>query len=147
MQDLKQTYDAIEKYGNAVKGGAVYSNVIISQYKEINTKYQLAKNKLDTIENLEMKNAIFDLIQALTLYLEVNEETIKFYQHLHRVYILNEKDDYQGGNKPNVNTAYSLLENSFVKMDKIILDSIGNFLDDQNKERYQNYKTIILSAN
>jgi len=147
MKDMKQTYDDIEKYGDTVKGGAVYSDTLILQYKEINVQYQLAKNKLDTIKNPEMKDSIFDLTQSLVLYTEINNETIKFYQHLYTVYILERQDNYQAGDKPNVNTAYSLLEDSFAKMDKIISGEFGNYLDSKNTNDYQNFRNVILTVN
>lgn len=147
MKDMKQTYNEIEKYGDTVRGGAVYSDTLISQYKEINVKYQLAKNKLDTIKNTEMKDSIFDLTQSLILYTEINNETIKFYQHLYTIYILEKQDNYQRGDKPSVNTAYSLLEDSFVKMDKIISGNFGNYLESKSTDEYQNLKGIILAVN
>ena len=125
MKDMAETYRKMDS-GNTnetsaeFKKSLAYTNALISEYKKINVKYQLAKNKLDTIKNPEMKDSIFDLSQALILYTEINNETIKFNQHLYSVYILNQKDDYQEGNKPNVNTAFSLLEDSFTKMDKVI---------------------------
>lgn len=147
MKDMKETYDKIEKYGDTVRGGAVYSDTLISQYKEINVKYQLAKNKLDTIKNSEMKDSIFDLTQSLILYTEINNEKIKFYQHLYTVYILEKQDNYQRGDEPSVNTAYSLLEDSFAKMDKIISGDFGTYLDSKNTDNYQNRRDIILTVN
>jgi uncharacterized protein with HEPN domain len=147
MKDMKQTYDEIEKYGDTVRGGAVYSDTLISQYKEINVKHRLAKNKLDTIKNSEMKDSIFDLTQSLILYTEINNETIKFYQHLYTIYILEKQDNYQTGDKPSVNTAYSLLEDSFAKMDKIISENFGTYLESKDTDDYQNFKNIILAVN
>ena len=152
MKDMAETYRKMDA-GNTnkteaeFKSSLAYTSQLISEYKEINVKYQLAKNKLDTIKNSEMKDSIFDLTQALILYTEINNETIKFNQHLYNVYILKQKDDYQEGNKPNVNTAFSLLEDSFVKMDKIISGDFGTYLDSKNTDNYQNRKDIILTVN
>jgi len=152
MKDMAETYRKMDS-GNTNKTSAefkkslAYTNELISEYKEINVKYQLAINKLDTIKNLEMKDSIFDLTQALILYTEINNETIKFNQHLYSVYILNQKDDYQEGNKPNVNTAFSLLGDSFTKMDKIISGDFGTYLDSKNTDDYRNFRDIILTVN
>ncbi len=151
MEDMKETYRKmdtgnISKTTEDFKKSLVYTNELISEYKEINVRYQLAKNKLDTIKNLELKDSIFDLTQALILYTEINNEKIKFYQHLYSVYILNQKDDYQEGNKPDVNTAFSLLEDSFTKMDKVISTDFGAFLDSKNMDDYRNFRDIILTV-
>lgn len=152
MKDMAETYRKMDA-GNTnkteaeFKNSLAYTSQLISEYKEINVKYQLAKNKLDTIKNSEMKDSIFDLTQALILYTEINNEAIKFNQHLYNVYILKQKDDYQEGNKPNVNTAFSLLEDSFTKMDKIISENFGTYLENRATDDYQNLKNIILAVN
>lgn len=152
MKDMAETYRKMDagktnKTAQEFKDSLAYTSQLISEYKDINVKYQLAKNKLDTIKNPEMKDSIFDLTQALILYTEINDETIKFNQHLYSVYILEQKDDYQAGNKPDVNTAYSLLEDSFTKMDKIISENFGTYLESKNTDDYQNFKNIILATN
>jgi len=152
MKDMAETYRKMDfentnKTSAEFKKSLAYTSELISEYKEINVKYQLAKNKLDTIKNLEMKDSIFDLTQALILYTEINNETIKFNQHLYSVYILNQKDDYQEGNKPNVNTAFSLLGDSFTKMDKVISGDLGTYLDSKNTDDYRNFRDIILTVN
>jgi len=152
MKDMAETYRKMDagntnKTAQEFKNSLVYTSQLISEYKDINVKYQLAKNKLNTIKNSEMKDSIFDLTQALILYTEINDETIKFNQHLYSIYILNQKDDYQAGNKPDVNTAFSLLEDSFTKMDKIISGNFGTYLDSQNIGNYQNLRDVILTVN
>jgi hypothetical protein len=144
--DVKQTYNKIERYGDTVKGGAVYSGALIEQYKEINVNYQLAKNKLDTIKSPELNDSLFDLTQSIDLYTEINNETVRFYQHLNSVYILNKQDNYQAGNKPNINTAFLLLKESFSKMDSIISGDYGAYLSTQNIDNYKNLRNIILSV-
>lgn len=152
MKDVAETYRKMgtENTNQTVeefKRSLIYTDMLISEYKEINVKYQLAKNKLDTIKNSEMKDSIFDLIQALILYTEINNETIKFYQHLQNTYLYNQKDNYQEGNKPNVNTAFYTLEDSFAKMDKIISGDFGAHLDNENIDEYKNLRDIILEVN
>ncbi len=149
-RDIAETYrkmdtDNINQTSEEFKRSLTYSGVLMSGYTEINIKYQLAKNKLDTIKNLEMEDSIFDLTQALILYIEINNEAIKFYRHLQNTYLYNQKDNYQEGNDPNVNTAFYLLEGSFAKMDKIVFGDWGTNLDRKNTDDYQNFRDVILT--
>ncbi|MCK5413645.1 MAG: hypothetical protein KAI57_04735 [Candidatus Pacebacteria bacterium] len=152
MKDMAETYSKmdtgnINKTMEEFKNSLIHTGELITEYEEINIKYQLAKNKLETIENKEMKDSIFDLTQALILYTETNNETIKFNQHLQNIYLYNQKDNYQEGNKPNINTAFYLLEDSFAKMDKIISGDFGTYLNSKNIDDYQNLRDIILTVN
>ena len=79
MKDMAETYSKmdtgnINKTMEEFKNSLIHTGELITEYEEINIKYHLAKNKLETIENKEMKDSIFDLTQALILYTETNNE-------------------------------------------------------------------------
>jgi len=143
---LQEIYDKIdpENNSNTLEDTAIYADSLISQYQEINDKYRLAKNKLDTIKDSEIENAIFDLTQALIFYTEIYEETIKFYRHIENEYLNEVKDDYQKGSAPEVNTAFFIMKNSFNKIDNYILGDTDNHLNNEYINRYKKSKQIIL---
>ncbi len=149
--EIAETYNKMDaknvlKTNEEFKKSLIYTEELIQEYQEVIIKDRLAINKLNTINNSEIKNAIFDLKQALIFYTETNEETIRSNQYLKKTYIDKQEEYYQKNNVPEVNTAFFLLKDSFSKIDKFISSDTTNRLNIGNINRYKESKLIILDV-
>lgn len=126
---------------------AIFANdQVIPIYSEINLKYKIAINKLETLGSPELKDAIFDLKQALLLLIEQKEQSIKFFQNMYTKYVLKKEINYQNSSILSSIDANNFLKTSFAKIDKIASDNVGEFMDNKTRDEYINLKYLILSA-
>lgn len=120
------------------------SGELVSKYKDIDTHYQLARNKLDTIKSPEMESIVIGLKNAIFSYTLSNRDKIEFSQHLYNTYVLEQKDDYSKGNELDISVSYLIFENSFKEMDKLVFGNFSSYIDDVDREHYQYVKDYIL---